>query len=346
MDVKKLVFTASMVLVAGGSLAQERRSPAVCSPSFEIVEVSSAGGGPAQVTAVNDRGTVVGFADALIEDGGVMPQAFRWREGVAVPLQPPAPQGSFAYDVNDRGDVAGAWCAEECRAVLWPRDGVMQELGITGSFGVAEGLNDRRQVVGGTEVGPGTDEAFLWEDSSYTFLGTLGGQSSWALGVSRRGHVAGLAQVAEGAWHGFLWREGVMTDLGTLGGTESQARDLNSRAVVVGGARDASERTRPFRWREEGMQDLGTLPGDLEGEAFALNENGQTVGASWDAELRSRAILWQGGRTWDLNRRLSRPAGWTLRAAYDVSNRGWIVGSGERAGEPRAFLLQPTNNCH
>ncbi|WP_433354753.1 hypothetical protein ACQPYV_30405 [Micromonospora saelicesensis] len=47
-------------------------------------------------------------------------------------------------------------------------------------------------------------------------LGTLGGDSSFALAMNNRSDVVGCAQAAEGTYYGFIWRHGRMTDLGAF----------------------------------------------------------------------------------------------------------------------------------
>jgi probable HAF family extracellular repeat protein len=85
-----------------------------------------------------------------------------------------------------------------------------------------------------------------------TWLGTLGGSSSWAYGVSADGSVVvGWLTTPQGD-RAFRWTaSGGMQDLGTLGGDYSEASGVSADgAVVVGGATNAAGYYRAFRWTE------------------------------------------------------------------------------------------------
>jgi hypothetical protein len=43
----------------------------------------------------------------------------------------------------------------------------------------------------------------------------------------------------------------------------------------------------------------------------------------------------------DLNGLIDPASGWTLAAARDINDSGWIVGTGTLNGQARAFLLTP-----
>ena len=74
--------------------------------------------------AINQRGDVVGFANASAADAdNFNPRAFLWRKHVGTqPLMAlPGHVTTQATGVNDRGQIVGQSCDEngECRAVLW-----------------------------------------------------------------------------------------------------------------------------------------------------------------------------------------------------------------------------------
>jgi probable HAF family extracellular repeat protein len=155
-----------------------------------------------------------------------------------------------------------------------------------GSNSVPWGINDRGQVVGGSETpdidpnsGFPTFHAFLWNKGVMHDLGTLGGQYSQALlgGINSDGQVVGEAETSTVdpnnppffATHAFLWEKGAMHDLGTLGGTHSYAMGIDSESRVVGAAQTDEphpffgQQYHPFLWKKGVMRDLGTLGGDL-----------------------------------------------------------------------------------
>jgi len=130
---------------------------------------------------------------------------------------------------------------------------------------------------------------------SLTWLGTLGGDRSWAYAVSADGSVVvGKSENAAGRFHAFRWTEsGGMQDLGTLpGGRYSYAFAVSADgSVVVGWATNAAGYDRAFRWTASGgMQDLNTTYASLLGNgselrsAYAISPDGRyIVGRGWNA---------------------------------------------------------------
>jgi len=81
--------------------------------------------------------------------------------------------------------------------------------------------------------------------------------------------------------------------------------------------------------------DLGTLPGHTWSDAYGVNDLGQVVGQSVDAEGISRAFLWSEGEMIDLG---TLP-GHVESEAHDVNNAGQVVGqSVDAEWISRAFL--------
>jgi probable HAF family extracellular repeat protein len=113
-----------------------------------------------------------------------------------------------------------------------------------------------------------------------TWLGTLGGDRSWAFSVSADGAVVvGWARNASGHHRAYRWTRATgLQDLGTLDGVDSEAYVASADgAVVVGYARNADGQTRAFRWTQTtGMRDLGTLGGNFS-LAYGLSADGTVV---------------------------------------------------------------------
>jgi probable HAF family extracellular repeat protein len=137
-------------------------------------------------------------------------------------------------------------------------------------------------------------------------LGTLGGDPanfSVAFGVNERSDVVGEANIGAGTYHAFHWSAGTMTDIHPdLGLRHSRANEVNARSQIVG--------------HVSGFYNFATING--------------------------RAIIWHNGTAWDLNDLVPENAGWVLRSAEGINDRGQIVGFGIFQGETRAFLLTPT----
>jgi probable HAF family extracellular repeat protein len=343
-----VAVAVSIAVLAPGVSADE---PALgpCGLRYDVVDLGSLGGPNTVPFALNNAGTVVGFSEVMVQnpDGEeeARAAAFRWRRGTMVRLVPSDDTGgSVATDVNGRGDAVG--CLEHglCRATLW-RDGSTIDLGMpAGTSSSADAVNGRGQVAGSADGPARFTQAFRWEDGAFTFLGTLGGLTSFAHGMNEQGSVVGSAELPDRLHRAFLWRDGVMTNLGTLGGIASVAMDVNERHLVVGSARLPDDTDHACAWHEGVIQDLGTLEGDRDSRAMAVNRSGHAVGVSY-GQKASRAVLWQRGRAVDLNQRIRPGTGWLLAEAFDINDRGWIVGTGSLAGVARAYLLKPALLC-
>jgi probable HAF family extracellular repeat protein len=84
------------------------------------------------------------------------------------------------------------------------------------------------------------------------------------------------------------------------------------------------------------------LPGGTQSYAYAINNLGQTVGASDSSASGQLAVVFERGEVRDLNRLIPAGAGWLLTEAQDINDSGEIVGTGIVDGRVRAFLLVPT----
>jgi len=129
---------------------------------------------------------------------------------------------SWAFDINDIGEVVGEW---NNRPALWQRSSAdtweMTGLGtLGGSTGSARAINDAGQIVGQAETDGGEIHAFLWtEQEGMEDLGTLGGTASCALDINSLGQVVGWSELAGDAiTHAFIYDPiaAVMVDLNNL----------------------------------------------------------------------------------------------------------------------------------
>jgi len=263
-----------------------------------------------------------------------------------------------------------------CLPFLW-QDGVMHPLPtLGGNNGLANQINSTGQTVGMAEKdkpdstcpsgGPQKLEfkPVAWQNGTARELPTYAGDPDGnAHAINDSGQAAGGSGVCAAfnpIWltnlqplHALLWESGKVVDLGNLGGTGHgdgiMALDLNNHGQVIGSSDlpgDASFHA--FLWTHEtGMRDLGTVQGDVDSAAIGINDIGQVVGVSLDANFNPRAFLRQGQEMIDLNTLIPAGSPLYLASACSINAAGEIVGFAfDSSGNVHAYLAVPNNASH
>lgn len=291
------IWVSDNGLVAG--ISENGIDPLTGSFAFEAVlwrkdgsifDLGTLGGNDSIAYAVNNRGQVAGGALNTIPDpyaasvffvpGVTQVHAFRWTTWQGMQdLGTLGGTDSFAFLINERGQIAG-WSFTNTTVnsstgyptldpFLW-ENGKMLDLGtLGGTLGQANGLNNRGQVVGASNVaGDLTPHPFLWSQSDADFINDAGDVVGYVVPPGTQGRA-------------FLWRHGVMTDLGTLGADpSSESVSVNSQGQVVGATFGPNGDLRAFLWEDGGpMVELKTLippnPGLQLTAATYINDHGE-----------------------------------------------------------------------
>jgi probable HAF family extracellular repeat protein len=277
-----------------------------------ILNLGTLGGNESIAWSINNRGQIAGGALNAIPDtyqtslffpvGATQVHAFLWQDGNMKDLGTLGGPDSNVYSLNERGDVTGLSFIDNtpnpstglptADPFLW-KDNRMIDLGTLGGvFGTSNGLNNRDQVIGQSDmVGDLTAHPFFWDRGVLTDIGTLGGDNGSANWINDAGEVVGQADLPVSGHDAFRWKNGVMTDLGNLGRTSSAAA-INSSGQIVGASRIDSTTVHAFLWENGGpMVDLNSLvpsgsPLTLT-EAWYINDLSEIAG--W-GQLASGAI--------------------------------------------------------
>lgn len=187
--------------------------------------------------AINRRGDVVGTTLGT-------PAAFSWTEAEGMRLL--GTLGglySYAYDINDRGDIVGSASVAngETHAYLWTREDGMVDLGtLGGSYSQAQAINNRREVVGIYAVALTFEtRAFRW--TRQTGMVDIGispasdGINSFGQDINDLGLVAGYIFPANTFGHAGVWRRSSgWTDLTPVATQHSLGQAINLWGAVAG----------------------------------------------------------------------------------------------------------------
>lgn len=293
--------------------------------------VLSEGGYESLGIAVNSKGLVVGLASNTTPDPysmlglGYQARAFVWDEQNGMQdLGTLGGTDAQALLVNDRGEVVGwsynssaqsALCASfglglslTTGSFIWDKKNGMVNLGgIGNTCTLAQGLNNRGQVVGESflnndQAGP----AFLWERTKgFHVLPTLGGNFADAYSINEKEEAVG----------GSYLKGNVQIDAAL--------------------------------WETDGVTDLGTLNGDTCAFGFWINASEQAVGVSNCFSDSTRGFLWEDGRMADLNALIVPDSDFQIPAAFTINDHGEIAAKGVLPDQDEhAILLIPCDENH
>jgi probable HAF family extracellular repeat protein len=228
----------------------------------KIHDLGTLGGSDAVALYINDWGQIAGqsYTSSSIPpptpsctDFPLTLHGFYWTDGKMVDLQTLGGNCTFAYALNNRGQIVGQSTLvgdHTSHPYLWEK-GKMRDLGgLGGDYGFAVWLNEAGEVVG-TATGPSEQAllAFLWKDGAMSNLGTLAGNScSAANAINSKGQIVGgsgfravpfFPACTDTVEHAVLWEDGHIYDLNFVLTTKSdlilnEATFINGHGEITG----------------------------------------------------------------------------------------------------------------
>jgi hypothetical protein len=279
----------------------------------------------------------------------------------------PGDNSSWSHAINDRGVIAGVSAEitvqqvghqvriiEDNKAVTWePVSGALTRLGdlVIGGDPIdierAWSLDNNGLIAGwGRPAGsPTGSKGWLFEAGNLTDLGPVEEPTA----MNNRRQIVG--QPLAGQAHAWLWDNGALTNLHdhpSINGVTSRAWGINEAGQIVGEAQFLiSHPEAPVLWENgEPINLVGHLFGRPQGVAADINNDGLIIG--WVIDLDNlndqwRAFIIDDGEFLPLIDLIPRELGWDqLLVAWDINDRGQIVGGGLRYGQlGHGFLLTP-----
>ncbi len=195
------------------------------SGTINLGDLSDCGATAGSAVAINNSGTIVGFADDCFFTAEPCRFSGTGTGNVALPGIGGGVNG-IAYGINASGQSVGYVTRSDQaqHATCFSGSGGSSvDLGTLGGFSShAYGINDAGQIVGDSAItGNSAYHAVLFSDTgSNNFdLGTLGGSTSHADAINNSGEIVGNSYPAtnnNSIYHAFIYKNGVMTDINGL----------------------------------------------------------------------------------------------------------------------------------
>jgi probable HAF family extracellular repeat protein len=161
--------------------------------------------------AINNSGEISGFSNEFTSFGNRQDSAFVYQNGQIDYLGTLGGRESFAFDINDSGQIIGwATNAEEMRRPFIYQDEKMIEIGNLSSNGEAVSINNLGDIVGIFYQANGSDRrAFVFHEGVFSDLNDLVTlPDGWVLhhanGINDSGQIIATGINGDGAQHAFL----------------------------------------------------------------------------------------------------------------------------------------------
>ncbi len=320
---------------------------------YTLVEITGLPAGPVSGMKIDELGRVL-VSVRTANDG--VDRSYLWTDGQITPIPALQGQGRCIARAMSADGLIGGSCGpfESLVPTLW-RDGVPEELAVFGT-GLADimGMSPNGNICGYARAFAGQTawHGFAVIDGKLHDLGpTPFNDLSSADAVNDDGVVALSWRTHRERVAPFLWDASHgMRELPTLGGLQAGTMDINNRGEVVGWSEngrfepiEGDHFKFPVRWDAQGRIEPLPLPdGYPTGRARAVSESGAVVGEASRFDLPPfRGVIWVGGEVHILNDSTTLPAGWSIRTASDINDRGEILVHVEVNGQRRAAVLRP-----
>ena len=149
---------------------------------------------------LNDGGMVVG---SFIGGTG-HPTGYVLFNGVSTPIVVPGALGTYAYGINNRGDVVGLSSNPGTSSGFLLHDGILTSFRVPGApFTVANGINNAGTIVGFSNDG-NQASGFVLSGGVFTTIRVPDALDTVVCGINDAGTLVGISDGADGITHAFV----------------------------------------------------------------------------------------------------------------------------------------------
>lgn len=277
--------------------------------------------------------TVVALILMMGPTAGAVAQRYRMTDLGVLPGQDPPHDESFAYGINNRGQIVG-----QSRNLTRPA-GARGFIWENGTWTVlpplASGTSQANKInENGVAAGQASTHAYLWIDAKPMDIHGITGFESGSTAFDVNDNLVACGTfwyTAFGPMDPFVWRDGVMRELQVPppGGAFDIAQAVNNLGDIVG-----SGAGWPILWPAPDYQPviLETLPIDF-GTAIGIHDYGTIVGIADDSLEDYYGAIWEGTR---LTRLLPRPGAPEFSSRANAINSRGEITVGARIGNSGA----------
>ena len=180
-----------------------------------FLSIDTLGGWSANARGINDQAYIVG-ASQITSSGDPLAapyHAYMWYANVLTDIGTFGGPSSFAYEINNKGEVVGnaTHPGRTAHPFLWTKHRML-DLGALGcNAGGATSINDSSDVVGASATSQGTYHAFLWKNTGLVDMNRLINQSTNTMtllrnnDINQKGKIVGYGMPANSTdLHGYV----------------------------------------------------------------------------------------------------------------------------------------------
>jgi probable HAF family extracellular repeat protein len=308
------------------SVVSAQVAPHSCAAShYKIVAL------PFQPVHINNSGMIAGTTARADEDH--KPAIWTEKDGLRVIELPEGFIAAEPHGISRSGEIVGTAS----------REGSQQSFAfkyVDGKFTLLPEDHAKAMAVSssGEIAGQAAEHLVLWKKDKATQLGGCCGGMAHAM--NDHGQIVGQFNDKDGHYAAFLWDAGHgLQSIAPPKAANSVALAINDTGHVL---LQSFTPNAVYLWRAGKLTSVPLSP-EFASQPLGLNSCDVVVGEFGPASDFNHAFIWDQAHGFrDLNKLADTGAQWTLESAFDINNRGEIIGIGDRGSEQDVgFLLIP-----